>query len=148
MHKPPEENRRFPLSSISGSEFQRELAGGSVRDNSGAQPGKNHQRCGRIGNHSKTNFWFNLIVVDNHSTDGTTEILEKYAKQGLLIHLIPERKDLGIGGCWNEGIFHENCGRFAVQLDSDDLYASENTLQTIVNKFIRRNAPWSLAATK
>ena len=83
----------------------------------------------------KTNFWFNLIVVDNHSTDGTTEILEKYAKQGMLIHLIPERKDLGIGGCWNEGIFHENCGRFAVQLDSDDLYASENTLQTIVNKF-------------
>ena len=67
----------------------------------------------------KTNFWFNLIVVDNHSTDGTTEILEKYAKQGMLIHLIPERKDLGIGGCWNEGIFHENCGRFAVQLDSD-----------------------------
>lgn len=83
----------------------------------------------------KTNFWFNLIVVDNHSTDGTTEILEKYSRQGMLIHLIPERKDLGIGGCWNEGIFHENCGRFAVQLDSDDLYASEHTLQTIVNKF-------------
>lgn len=83
----------------------------------------------------KTDFWFNLIVVDNYSTDGTTEILEKYAKEGMLIHLIPERKDLGIGGCWNEGIFHKKCGRFAVQLDSDDLYASENTLQTIVDKF-------------
>ncbi len=83
----------------------------------------------------KTDFWFNLIVVDNYSTDGTTEILEKYANEGMLIHLIPERKDLGIGGCWNEGIFHEKCGRFAVQLDSDDLYASENTLQTIVDKF-------------
>jgi hypothetical protein len=83
----------------------------------------------------KTDFWFNLIVVDNYSTDGTTEILQKYASEGMLIHLIPERKDLGIGGCWNEGIFHEKCGRFAVQLDSDDLYASENTLQTIVDKF-------------
>lgn len=83
----------------------------------------------------KTDFWFNLIVVDNYSTDGTTEILQKYAGEGMLIHLIPERKDLGIGGCWNEGIFHEKCGKFAVQLDSDDLYASENTLQIIVNKF-------------
>jgi hypothetical protein len=83
----------------------------------------------------KTDFWFNLIVVDNYSTDGTTEILQKYASEGMLIHLIPERKDMGIGGCWNEGIFHEKCGRFAVQLDSDDLYASENTLQTIMDKF-------------
>jgi hypothetical protein len=83
----------------------------------------------------KTDFWFNLIVVDNYSTDGTTEILQKYAGEGMLIHLVPERKDLGIGGCWNEGIFYEKCGRFSVQLDSDDLYASENTLQTIVDKF-------------
>ena len=83
----------------------------------------------------KTGFWFNLIVVDNYSTDGTTEILQKYAGEGMMIHLIPERKDLGIGGCWNEGIFNEKCGRFAVQLDSDDLYSSENTLQTIVDKF-------------
>lgn len=83
----------------------------------------------------KTNFEFNLIVVNNHSTDGTTELLSEYAKSDKLIHVIPERKDLGIGGCWNEGIFHEKCGRFAVQLDSDDLYSSENTLQTIVDKF-------------
>ena len=83
----------------------------------------------------KTTFSFNLIVVDNHSSDGTTEMLQQYAESEELIHIVPERKDLGIGGCWNEGIFHTNCGKFAVQLDSDDLYASENTLQKIVDKF-------------
>ncbi|MDB4582236.1 glycosyltransferase [Draconibacterium sp.] len=83
----------------------------------------------------KTKFNFNLIVVDNHSTDGTTELLSKYSEQEKLIHIIPEQKDLGIGGCWNKGLFHDKCGKFAVQLDSDDLYASENTLQTIVDKF-------------
>ena len=83
----------------------------------------------------KTSFIFNLIVIDNYSTDGTTEILNQYAKQGKLIHIIPGRRDLGIGGCWNEGIFHPACGKFAVQLDSDDLYIDENTLQTIINKF-------------
>ena len=83
----------------------------------------------------KTTFSFNLIVVDNHSTDGTTEILKKYAESEELIHIVPLRKDLGIGGCWNEGIFHESCGKFAVQLDSDDLYADKNTLQKIVDKF-------------
>ncbi len=83
----------------------------------------------------KTTFSFNLIVVDNHSTDGTTEILEKYAESDELIHIVPSRKDLGIGGCWNEGIFYESCGKFAVQLDSDDLYSDENTLQKIVDKF-------------
>lgn len=83
----------------------------------------------------KTEFSFNLIVIDNFSTDGTTELLAEYAKNKKLIHVIPERNDLGIGGCWNVGIFHEQCGKFAVQLDSDDLYSSENTLQKIVNKF-------------
>ena len=83
----------------------------------------------------KTDFKFNLIVVDNFSTDGTTELLAEYAKNKKLIHLIPDRNDLGIGGCWNVGIFHEQCGKFAVQLDSDDLYSSENTLQKIVDKF-------------
>ncbi|MGC9355924.1 MAG: glycosyltransferase family 2 protein, partial [Mariniphaga sp.] len=83
----------------------------------------------------KTNFNFNIIVVDNHSTDGTTEILHDFARGGKLIHVVPERKDLGIGGCWNEAVFHEKCGRFAVQLDSDDLYADENTLQKVVDKF-------------
>lgn len=83
----------------------------------------------------KTNFSFNLIVVDNFSTDGTTGLLAEYAKNKKLIHVIPEQNDLGIGGCWNVGIFHEQCGKFAVQLDSDDLYSSENTLQKIVDKF-------------
>ncbi|MFW6259884.1 MAG: glycosyltransferase family 2 protein, partial [Tangfeifania sp.] len=83
----------------------------------------------------KANFSFNLIVVDNHSTDGTTGILYDFARAGKLIHVIPERKDLGIGGCWNEAVFHEKCGRFAVQLDSDDLYATPATLQKIIDKF-------------
>jgi hypothetical protein len=82
----------------------------------------------------KTSFPFNLIVIDNHSTDGTTELLRETDDQRL-IHIIPERKDLGIGGCWNEGINHPSCGRFAVQLDSDDLYSDENTLQKVVDKF-------------
>jgi glycosyltransferase involved in cell wall biosynthesis len=77
--------------------------------------------------------------VDNYSTDGTTEILEEYAASGKLIHLIPERKDLGIGGCWNEAAFHLACGKFAVQLDSDDLYSDKNTLQIIVDKFYEEN---------
>jgi len=87
----------------------------------------------------KTAFRFNVIIVDNYSTDGTTEIIQSYAAQGKLVHIIPERKDLGIGGCWNEAIFHPECGKFAVQLDSDDLYVNENTLQTIVDKFYEDN---------
>ncbi|NCB07902.1 MAG: glycosyltransferase family 2 protein [Bacteroidia bacterium] len=83
----------------------------------------------------KTNFSFNLIVVDNYSNDGTTEILSEYAAKGKLLHLVPERKDLGIGGCWNEAVFSPHCGKFAVQLDSDDLYSSGNTLQKIVDTF-------------
>ena len=82
----------------------------------------------------QTKFPFNLIVVDNYSTDGTSEILQSY-QDDRLIHLVPERKDLGIGGCWNEAVFHELCGRFAIQLDSDDLYFDENTLQKIIDKF-------------
>lgn len=87
----------------------------------------------------KTAFRFNVIIVDNYSTDGTTEIIQSYAGQGKLVHIIPERKDMGIGGCWNEAIFHPECGKFAVQLDSDDLYENENTLQTIVDKFYEDN---------
>ncbi len=84
----------------------------------------------------KTDFKFNLIVVDNHSDDGTTEKLKLIAEENnKLIHIIPERKDLGIGGCWNEGVHNKNCGKFSAQLDSDDIYADENTLQDIVNKF-------------
>ena len=85
----------------------------------------------------ETDFPFNLIVIDNHSTDGTTECIDQYAGNEKVIHLIPERDDLGIGGCWNLGVHHPLCGRFTVQLDSDDLYSSPSTLQTIVDKFRR-----------
>ncbi len=82
----------------------------------------------------KTDFSFNCIVVDNHSTDGTTEKLEQLSyKYPKLFHVIPESKTLGIGGCWNLAIFHERCGKYAIQLDSDDLYSDENTLQKIIN---------------
>jgi hypothetical protein len=84
----------------------------------------------------KTKFSFNLIVIDNHSTDGTTDIVSSFAKEdNRLIHIIPERNDLGIGGCWNEGIFHEKCGKFAIQLDSDDLYIDKNVIRRIVKTF-------------
>ena len=94
-----------------------------------------------------TDFPFNLIVVDNHSTDGTEEIISQLANQqdsnnsefkiqnSKLIHLTPERSDLGIGGCWDLAIRHPQCGRYAVQLDSDDLYSDPHTLQRIVDTF-------------
>ena len=88
----------------------------------------------------KTGFEFNLIIVDNFSTDGTSELIEKYAKlDSRVIHVIPERTDLGIGGCWNVGVDNSQCGKFAVQLDSDDVYQDENTLQTIVDAFYEQN---------
>lgn len=85
----------------------------------------------------ETSFTFNLIIIDNHSTDGTSEIIEQYKNDNRVIHLIPERTDLGIGGCWNLGINHPQCGRFAIQLDSDDLYSSPHTVQNIVDKFYK-----------
>lgn len=87
----------------------------------------------------KTNFKFNLIIIDNYSTDGTTEAIDKFASDNRLIHIIPENKELGIGGCWNAGVHHPKCGKFAIQLDSDDVYSDENTLQKIVDAFYEQN---------
>lgn len=84
----------------------------------------------------KTSFKYNVIVVDNHSTDRTGEIIEEIAKQdSRLIHVMPEANTLGIGGCWNLALNNEKCGKYAIQLDSDDLYQTENTIQRIVDKF-------------
>ena len=84
----------------------------------------------------KTDFDFNLIVVDNFSTDGTLEALNEIAAgDARLKVLIPERKDLGIGGCWNVAVHSEYCGKYAIQLDSDDVYKDETTLQRIVDVF-------------
>ena len=84
----------------------------------------------------QTDFPFNVIVIDNHSTDGTSERIDELASSdSRVIHVIPEETGLGIGGCWNAGINHPACGRYAVQLDSDDMYSGPDTLQRIVDVF-------------
>jgi glycosyltransferase involved in cell wall biosynthesis len=90
----------------------------------------------------KASFPFNVIVVDNHSTDGTSRILEK-AKDPRLVTLVPDRKDLGIGGCWNVAVYAAECGRYAVQLDSDDLYAGDDVLARIVEHL--ESGPYAMA---
>ena len=85
-------------------------------------------------------FPFNVIVVDNHSTDGTSELLAEIAQEDpRLVHLVPAKYDLGIGGCWNLAVHNEACGQFAVQLDSDDVYSGPDTLTRIVNAFHEQN---------
>ena len=84
----------------------------------------------------KCDFPYNVIVVDNHSTDGTTELLDEIAAaDSRLVHVIPAKYDLGIGGCWNLAVHHELCGEYAVQLDSDDVYSGPDTLQKVVDAF-------------
>ena len=119
-------------------------AGGFANEASVIIPVRNRVRTIRDAINSalaqKTDFPFNVIVIDNHSTDGTTEAIEEYAGNPQVIHIRPERKDLGIGGCWNTGVFHPQCGKFAVQLDSDDVYSGEDTLAKIVKAFYDNNA--------
>ena len=88
----------------------------------------------------KAGFKFNLIIADNFSTDGTTELIQKYAAaDDRLVHIIPDRTDLGIGGCWNLAANHPKCGKFAIQLDSDDMYFDETTVQQVVDAFYQQN---------
>ena len=87
----------------------------------------------------KTDFPFNVIIIDNHSTDGTTEAIEEFKGNPRVIHIKPERTDLGIGGCWNMGVMHPECGKFAIQLDSDDVYSTPETLAKIVKAFYDQN---------
>lgn len=90
-------------------------------------------------------FKYNVIVVDNHSTDHTTALLDKYDDERL-VHIVPERTDLGIGGCWNVAVNDDRCGRFSVQLDSDDLYSSPCTLAQIVDAFYHQKAAMMIGA--
>lgn len=96
----------------------------------------------------KADFKFNVIVIDNHSTDGTTEAIKEFAADERVIHLIPDTTDLGIGGCWNYGVADTRCGRFAVQLDSDDLYSDAHTLQTIVDAFYEQKCAMMIGSYK
>lgn len=83
----------------------------------------------------KCGFEYNVIVVDNGSTDGTRELLRDVRDTKLRVIELTGNEGLGIGGCWNRALQSPYCGRFAVQLDSDDIYADENTLQAVVDKF-------------
>lgn len=96
----------------------------------------------------KTTFDYNVIVVDNHSTDNTSKIIANHKTDDKLVHIIPERKDLNIGGCWNRAVSSEHCGKFAVQLDSDDLYIDENVLQKIVDTFHKEKCAMLIGSYK
>ena len=81
-----------------------------------------------------------MLVVDNYSTDATAdEIAAVAAEDSRVQRIVPAQRDHGIGGCWNEAVRSPLCGRYACQLDSDDLYADSTTLQRIVDLFRARS---------
>ena len=97
----------------------------------------------------EVDFKFNLIIVDNYSTDGTTDIIKSFAESdNRIVHVIPKRKDLGIGGCWNEAVNHPDCGKFAIQLDSDDLYIDNTVIQRVVASFYHQNCAMVVGSYK
>ena len=97
----------------------------------------------------ETRYNFNLLVIDNYSTDGTTEIIRTFAQSDKrVVHIVPERKDLGIGGCWNEGVFHDRCGKFAIQLDSDDLYIDNTVITRVVEAFYEQQCAMVVGSYK
>lgn len=89
----------------------------------------------------ETSFPYNVIVVNHHSTDNTVAIVEKYTTDPRLILITPPRKDLFVGGLWNTALHHPKCGKFLVQLDSDDVYSGPDTLEKIVKAFMSNNVP-------
>ncbi len=98
--------------------------------------------CDAIGSalNQETNFEYNILVVDNHSKDGTSEAIAEYVqKDKRVIHIVPEERTLLIGGCWNKAISSQYCGQFVVQLDSDDMYSGPDSLQKILNAFEEQN---------
>lgn len=82
---------------------------------------------------------FNVIVVDDNSIDGTTEIIEEMVNgtcpNGKLIHIAQDPTWHAIGGNWNVAIHDPRCGKYAIQLDSDDTYFDETTVQKFIDKF-------------
>lgn len=88
----------------------------------------------------KTSFPFNCIIIDNQSHDGTSEAIREYADDPRIIHICINRPEIAIGGAWNLAANHPKCGKFCIQLDSDDVYKDENTLQTMVDAFYAQNA--------
>ena len=87
----------------------------------------------------KTNFKYNVIVVDDNSEDGTVDVIKKFVGDPKLIYIAQDKSYHAIGGNWNVALHHPKCGKFAIQLDSDDVYFDENTVQKFVDAFYAQN---------
>ena len=87
----------------------------------------------------KTDFRYNVIVVDDNSTDGTVDVIKGFLGDPKLVYIAQDPSYHAIGGNWNAALHHPGCGRFALQLDSDDLYSDEHTVQKFVDAFREQN---------